>query len=528
MDKSVLLYYRVFMSESLVLLDPHHARCILRGPDSQAAFPKNLVFLKLFLGDGLITLNGSDWSRHRKILQPAFEKRHVVSLLEQHVPRSMDQLCRAWEALPDRTPFILHDHLGSVTLDLIGRMGFGHDFGTVAALVRWSEAVRRFAAEKRRSSSSNGGENNGRSDAPLGPLRSKELPAVEALSDDPIMSAISPKNFHRLVRPSVLELMFGDAWTGFTSRFVPGSQGWDRAAATRGMDRCIDRIIEEQRERCAKSDKELEASFSKRRRSSNLSADGDGESNARSVRRSTLRAPRSILELLLSEHAGLSDEELRNECKTFVLAGAETTSTAVNFAVFAMCTEPGGEDAQRRLFEEVRSHWPDASAPLTAEIVNGMEYIDCVLREAMRLFPPVGMIVRNSAGGVKVELDGVTVPPGTRTVLSIFLLHRNERIWGKRAGEFLPQRWIRGEAKAEVIDPPPDDPYAYLPFLAGGRQCIGKNFAMLEAKMILATMVRKFRFRLAEEQRGVKFDLTAMVTLSSRPQFMAEVEGRSD
>ena len=101
-----------------------------------------------------------------------------------------------------------------------------------------------------------------------------------------------------------------------------------------------------------------------------------------------------------------------------------------------MCNLPEGADIQCRLFDEVIKALPDSSSPVTVEIVNGMLFLDAVLQEVLRLYPPIGMVFRPAQKSFNIS--GIQVPKGTRMVLSIYLLHRNPKVWGKRAEEFIP------------------------------------------------------------------------------------------
>ena len=191
-----------------------------------------------------------------------------------------------------------------------------------------------------------------------------------------------------------------------------------------------------------------------------------------------------------------------------------------------MCNLPEGSDIQCRLFDEVIKALPDSSSPVTVDIVNGMLFLDAVLQEVLRLYPPIGMVFRPAQKSFNI--CGMQVPKGTRMVLSIYLLHRNPKVWGKRAEEFIPDRWLGPkQAKAAGVDPTPKDPFAFLPFNAGARQCIGKRFAMIEAKMILVTIARKFKFKTAKEQSGTKYTLSSFISLGTAPQFLVEMEPRN-
>uniref|UniRef100_A0A6U6IM60 Cytochrome P450 n=1 Tax=Odontella aurita TaxID=265563 RepID=A0A6U6IM60_9STRA len=511
-----------------------------------AGLPKSLPIVQAYIGNGLVTLNGAEWHRHRTIIQPGFAGQYVRNLMESALPPLLENMCRSWEKLPPGTPVSIQDHLQSLTLDTIGRAGFGHEFGMTKELLRWADAVKENLADRRRRKGDND-ENGG------GHVKFADLPPRD-LHTHPIAAAFSSQEM-TVIRPTLTEIAFGPWYTRLASNVFRGSRSWRRAAVVRRTDKAIEEIVREQRERCREKEAKLTESI--RRRSSAMSegedvsppraSDGGGghhrtssngveakpQSDAKFLK-SVRKTPRSILELLISDFSGLTDAELRDECKTFIFAGAETTSNAVSLSVFAMLTTPErGDGIQRRLYEDIVHHWPDSSIPPTADQLNKMEYLQAVLKEGLRMYPPVGMIFRIADKRLESFCGAGPIPKGTRLVLSIYLLHRNPDVWGERADEFVPERWmsdpaVRAAVPGGGVEPAPDDPFSYVPFSGGGRQCIGKSFAMLEAKMILATIVRRFRFKLAEELRGATFEMTSFITMRPKPHFVVEAEPRKD
>ena len=138
-----------------------------------------------------------------------------------------------------------------------------------------------------------------------------------------------------------------------------------------------------------------------------------------------------------------------------------------------------------------------------------------VLNETMRLYPPVVAMTRmvekdtRLGGGMEEEgEDMVVIPAGTEIVLPVLMWHHEAEYWGHDADEFRPERFEGGVAKACRV------PGAYLPFSTGPRVCIGQGFAMMEAKTVLAAILRSFRLHLSPSYRHAP---TTVVTL--QPQF---------
>uniref|UniRef100_A0ACD5ZQM3 Uncharacterized protein n=1 Tax=Avena sativa TaxID=4498 RepID=A0ACD5ZQM3_AVESA len=202
-----------------------------------------------------------------------------------------------------------------------------------------------------------------------------------------------------------------------------------------------------------------------------------------------------LLGLMLEANAGsegqkaiMSMDEIIDECKTFFFAGHDTTSHLLTWAVFLLGTHP---EWQRKLREEVLRECGGAGAPLNGDALNKLKLATMVLYETLRLYGAVIMIARKATADT--ELGGVKIPKGTITMIPIAMMQRNEEVWGADAGEFKPERFRDGVGRAAK------HPSAMLAFSAGPRSCIGQDFAMLEAKATLATILRRFEFEVAPE-----------------------------
>jgi cytochrome P450 len=176
---------------------------------------------------------------------------------------------------------------------------------------------------------------------------------------------------------------------------------------------------------------------------------------------------------------GFATEEMVDQVAIFFLAGHETSASALAWALHLMAQFP---DVQEKVAKEAQQlgEVPDFS------VLSKLRFTRDVFRETLRLFPPVPMMVReNQATEV---LRDRSVAPGAQIVLSPWHLHRHERIWD-RPDEFDPNRWQSEGNKASVRD-------GYMPFSSGPRVCTGAGFAMVEGVLLLAMLVRRFRFEL--------------------------------
>ena len=197
--------------------------------------------------------------------------------------------------------------------------------------------------------------------------------------------------------------------------------------------------------------------------------------------------PNDLLSLLLQAAdpetgRGLSEDDVKANIVTFIAAGHETTSNALTWALYLVSQD---ERTRARLEAEVDSVLVDGRCPEGA--VDRLVFTRAVIDETLRLYPPAATLTRDAIG--PDQLGPVRVKAGTRLVISPWVLHRHKRLW-EEPDSFDPDRFMP-DKKAGI------DRFAYLPFGAGPRVCIGASFALQEAVIILATLIRSFRFTLA-------------------------------
>ena len=218
-----------------------------------------------------------------------------------------------------------------------------------------------------------------------------------------------------------------------------------------------------------------------------------------SRRRAASEPGEDLLGLLLTVRdeetgKGLSDTDIRDSVMTFVAAGHETTGIALTWALYLLAHYP---EAQGRLRDEARAVLGDGVAG--ADNAGQLYFTRQVLEEAMRLYPPAPMVARRAVKDT--EICGRPVRKGDVALLAFYCLHRHKALWNDPDG-FDPDRWLR--------DRRPTDRYQYMPFGGGPRACIGMGFAMMEATIMLATMVRALEFTPANT---APVDLAMQVTL---------------
>lgn len=178
---------------------------------------------------------------------------------------------------------------------------------------------------------------------------------------------------------------------------------------------------------------------------------------------------------------GMTTRQLRDEVMTFFLAGHETTANALAWALSLVGRHA---DVEARLRAEIAGVLADR--PPTFADVPRLAFTRAVIDEAMRLYPPVWGIGRQTIAADEVQ--GVPLPTGSVVTLSPWVTHRHPAFW-RDPDEFDPTRFLPGAAATRL-------PYAYFPFSGGPRRCIGESFALVETVVVLAMLVQRYRLAL--------------------------------
>lgn len=234
--------------------------------------------------------------------------------------------------------------------------------------------------------------------------------------------------------------------------FVPRPSRWKLRPTLRLFEDAVDTIIATRRER--------------------LALDPNG-------------APRDILTLLLEARdpesgESLSEVEIRANILTFIAAGQETTANCITWSLYLLSQS---DEWRGRVQAEAERELDGDIGGLAGRLVETRAVID----EANRLYPPITAMSRQALG--PDELAGQTIKRGTMVVIAPYVLHRHRALWD-RPDDFDPNRFLDG--RAEKIDR-----FAYLPFGVGPRICIGATFAIQEASIVVATILKNFTLRLA-------------------------------
>lgn len=220
---------------------------------------------------------------------------------------------------------------------------------------------------------------------------------------------------------------------------------------------------------------------------------------------------RDLLDLMLD--ADMSDSLIRDQILTMFIAGHDTSTAMLAWSLYFLATRP---DVYEKARAEVDQVLGDA-LPAMSHMAE-LRYLDCVLNESLRLYPPAHIGSRVAL--TDLEFHGHALPKGTRMMYSIYLTHRDPKHWAN-PNEFIPERFetsdlADGRKRAYA-------PYAFVPFGGGQRNCIGAAFGQVEGKVILARILQKYELRYA----GGKVKPKMAVTLEPKPGVQIKVTARS-
>ncbi|XP_063230002.1 cytochrome P450 4C1-like [Bacillus rossius redtenbacheri] len=228
-----------------------------------------------------------------------------------------------------------------------------------------------------------------------------------------------------------------------------------------------------------------------------------------------VKTRKAFIDMLLeanSKGAQMSDEDLQEEVDTFMFEGHDTTGSAIGFALSSLALNPHVQD---KLHKELQEIFGDSERDATSEDVRQMKYLEMVVKETLRLFPSVPLYGRHL---LKDTVVGDHVfPRGASVIVGTILMHRDPELYPEPL-RFDPERFLPENCQRR-------HPYAYLPFSAGPRNCVGQKFAMLELKVCLSRVLRSYRL-VAGSTTNCLDELLPELVLKNRKGINVRIEAR--
>jgi cytochrome P450 len=209
---------------------------------------------------------------------------------------------------------------------------------------------------------------------------------------------------------------------------------------------------------------------------------------------------RAIIDFLVQSKE-LTTKELCDHSVTLMFAGFDTSSNTVMWALAHLAQH---QDVQQKLFEEMAAVMGPGIYP-DVDVVRRCGYLTNVIKETMRVTPVVNDLPRSAVADDVLPYSKVVIPAGTEVDVSIIGAHRNPRVFGPDANDFRPERWEDPSLEQRIGS------CGFIPFSAGPRNCIGKDFAWNEMYVLLSLLVRNFSFKFGEGQTFPKQQFTVVV-----------------
>ncbi|CAB3235555.1 unnamed protein product [Arctia plantaginis] len=196
----------------------------------------------------------------------------------------------------------------------------------------------------------------------------------------------------------------------------------------------------------------------------------------------------TFLELLIRSPGaddGYTDTEVLEELMVIMIAGNDTSAVGSSFVTLMFARHP---DVQEKVLEELQQVFGESDRPVSSKDLPRLKYLDAVIKETLRLYPPVPVTTRKIEKEIILP-SGIKLIPGTGALMNIWAIHRNPRHWGDDAEQFRPERFL---------DSPLKHPAAFMPFSHGPRNCVGYQFAMTSMKTVLSSVLRRYKILPAE------------------------------
>ncbi|OXU24905.1 hypothetical protein TSAR_006903 [Trichomalopsis sarcophagae] len=427
--------FRVWLADRLfyAVYDPEQLKTIFLSPKTIEK-EELYKFAEPWLGTGLFTAPASKWRIHRKLIMPTFNPRILESFVEVFSVQS-EVMIKEMEVELNGGEFDIFHYVSLCTLDIICETAMG---------------VRSRAQTQRNS------------------------PYVESAKR--LFEIVYSRMFKIWLHPDIIFnntrlgkdqrecIKYVHSLTDDVSAQIGGIEIFFNRSALRYSARLTLQVIKRKKQ----------------------AFEGNGTVEGTNGKLPQVEGKRkAFLDLLMElSHEGtkFTDEELREEVDTMMIAGNDTTATVNCFVMLMLASHPEIQDKVYEELCEIYGSEDPSSVLVRHEDLHRMEYLERVIKETMRIFPVGPVLVRRVTDDLNI--GDYTLTKGSSVVLGIIKTHRSEEYWTDPL-TFNPDRFLPEECAKR-------HPYTYIPFSAGPRNCLGMKYAMMAMKALLATVIRKY------------------------------------
>ncbi|GAB0097092.1 Cytochrome P450 4g1 [Sergentomyia squamirostris] len=460
---------RIFFGNKVVvgLMHPDDIEIILNS-NVHLEKSEEYRFFKPWLGDGLLISSGDKWRNHRRIIAPAFHQnvlKTFVNIFNSNSRAVVDRMTKE-----SGKEFDVHEYMSEVTVDILLETAMGtarstqnHDgFEYAMAVMKMCDIIH---------------QRHYKIDLRYDPLfyftrtkkeQEKHLGTIHGLTTKVFQD--KKKNFAKHVQDGYTPKPSFDEIINNKNSFIPTSP-------TKGLRDDLDEQDENdvgEKRRLAFLDLMIETAYS---------------------------------------GSNLSDTEIKEEVDTIMFEGHDTTAAGSSFC---LCLLAIHKDIQEKVYQEQKAIFGNSDRFATFADTVEMKYLERVILESLRLYPPVPIIARRVNEDVKLVSGDYTIPKGATVVIGTFLVHRRADVYPNPTvfdpDNFLPERTQNRHY------------YSFIPFSAGPRSCVGRKFAMLKLKVLLSTIIRNFHLKSNLTEKD--FQLQGDIILKRADGFRLEMEPR--
>ncbi|XP_029043020.2 cytochrome P450 4g15-like [Osmia bicornis bicornis] len=473
---------RAFLGTKLIVFMYHPRDCeIILNSSVHIDKAPEYRYFKQWLGDGLLISTGEKWRTHRKIIAPTFHLNVLKTFVPLFYQNSRDLVIRLRDQVGKE--FDCHDYLSAVTVDILldTAMGLrdtekhktGYDYAM--AVMKMCDIIHRRQFNI--------------------PLRYDFLFNVSNMSREQ-------------------EKLLGTIH-GLTSKVIQ-----------RKKEEAYKSICSNIGQKQKKPNETESSQENKETSESNPNRKNEGPVRMHYVRDDLddiddndvgEKKRLAFLDLMLElsrNGAGLTDEEIKEEVDTIMFEGHDTTAAGSSFV---LCLLGIHQDIQDRVYEELEEIFKGSDRPCTFQDTVEMKYLERVILETLRLFPPVPAIARLLNEDVKIVTGNYVLPKGCTVLISPYRVHRLQEFY-PNPDEFNPDNFLPERMQTRHY-------YAFIPFSAGPRSCVGRKYAMLKLKVLLSTILRNYKILsdLPEKDFRLKVD----IILKRTDGFRVKIEPRN-
>lgn len=426
-------------------------------------------FFKPWLGNGLLISNGEHWRSHRKLIAPAFHQNVLKSFVGTFNSNSLNVVRRMEKEVGK--VFDIHDYMSETTVDILLETAMGHKrmgdndegFKYAMAVMKMCDILhaRHLKAYLRFDSVFNL--------TNVKKQQEKLLSTIHGLTKRVIKEkkALYEKNLSEgnVPTPSLAEIIADDYVKKPPPKKVEGLRD--------DLDEIDENDVGEKR-RLAFLDLMIEAA---------------------------------------KNGANLNDDEIKEEVDTIMFEGHDTTAAGSSFTLCLMAIH---QDVQARVYQELKTIFGDSPRECTFADTLEMKYLERVILESLRMYPPVPIIARKINEDVQLASENYVLPAGCTVVIGTLKVHRREDIYPNPdvfdPDNFLPERTQNRHY------------YSFIPFSAGPRSCVGRKYAMIKLKILISTILRNYKVK--SNLKESDFRLQGDIILKRSDGFRIEIEPR--